>query len=142
MKLYLDIDGVLLTSRQTKAAENVEELIIFAVQNFDCYWLTTHCKGNARQALNYLKNYFPINIVDVLRKVKATNWDTLKTEGIDFSSNFIWLEDYPLNAEKLVLKKNKSLNNLIEINLNQEHELLNIVKKLKILINEQHLKLI
>ncbi|KQS89808.1 hypothetical protein [Chryseobacterium sp. Leaf394] len=70
MKLYLDIDGVLLTAKQTKAAENAEELIIFAVKNFDCYWLTTHCKENEPQAINYLKNYFPNNIIDALRKVK------------------------------------------------------------------------
>ena len=56
-KLYLDIDGVLLTTKNTKAANGAIEFIDFALSNFECYWLTTHCKdGSSNQVLCYLQN--------------------------------------------------------------------------------------
>ena len=48
-KLYIDIDGVLLKNREDKAVEGISSFIRFIVSNFDCYWLTTHCKGDAQQ---------------------------------------------------------------------------------------------
>lgn len=35
----------------------------------------------------------------------STHWTDLKTEAIDLNSDFIWLEDYPFEPEKIVLKK-------------------------------------
>ena len=32
-------------------------------------------------------------------------WGALKTDAIDFSSEFIWLDDYIMNAEFSVLKE-------------------------------------
>ncbi|MDR2802386.1 MAG: hypothetical protein LBB31_04120, partial [Prevotellaceae bacterium] len=67
-KLYVDIDGVLLTSKHVGAADHVAEFIDFTTSHFDCYWLTTHCKGNALTAVNYLSNYFiDKNILNLLR---------------------------------------------------------------------------
>ena len=133
-KLYLDIDGVLLTTKNTKAADGAIELVDFALSNFECYWLTTHCKdGNSSQVLKLLAQYFSDDVVEKLKKVKPTKWDTLKTEGIDFESDFFWLDDYVFEAEKKVLKKNCRLDNLILVDLNNKDEL---VKKIKFLINQ------
>src|SRR5687767_5622444 len=102
-KIYLDIDGVLLTTKQTKPADASSTFIKFLIENFECYWLTTHCKGDARNAINYLTRYFDEPVLNMLRQVKSTNWTTLKTEAIDFSHDFIWIEDYPFESEKKVL---------------------------------------
>jgi hypothetical protein len=32
--------------------------------------------------------------------VRPTNWDALKTEAIDFESDFYWLDDNPLQVER------------------------------------------
>lgn len=130
--LYLDIDGVLLTTKQTKASENSEELIEFIIGHFNCYWLTTHCKGNAEHALHYLGKYFNEQTIEKLKIIKATNWDTLKTEAIDFSTDFFWLEDSPFDSEILVLKENLATNQLIHVDLRKTKELLNVIEKLKI----------
>ena len=54
-KLYLDIDGVLLTTKNTRVADGAVEFIDLALSNFECYWLTTHCKdGNCNQVLKLL----------------------------------------------------------------------------------------
>lgn len=122
MKLYLDIDGVLLGKRGT-IPDGLEEFLKFAVANFDCHWLTTHCKGDARTALRYLANYLPEQMMDVLKTLKPTNWDAMKTEGIDFTEPFIWLDDQPFEAELQMLAKQGCEGSLIVVDLNNLGEL-------------------
>ena len=92
MKIYLDIDGVLLDYDNGGVADGAVELIEYVTKEFDCYWLTTHCKGDQTTAIKYLQEYFPNDTMELLKKVKATDWTDMKTEGIDFDSNFIWLD--------------------------------------------------
>ena len=116
MKIYLDIDGVLLT-KQSKPANYFSEFIEFVALNFDCFWLTTHCKGKAEEAVKYLLQYAPKESFPALLTIKPTNWNALKTEAIDFKRNFLWIDDYVMEAEKKVLLKNNCLQNLILIDL-------------------------
>jgi len=130
-KLYLDIDGVLLTTKNTRAADGAVEFIDFALSNFDCYWLTTHCRdGKCNQLLRLLAQYFPDDVLEKMKKVKPTKWDTLKTESIDFETDFYWLDDYAFEAEKKVLEQHKCLGNLILVNLNNNDELLQVKQKI------------
>ena len=131
MKLYLDIDGVLLHTKEDKAAEHAAELIEYITSEFDCYWLTTHCKGDTEHAVKYLSEYFQKDIVEKLSKIKPTYWETLKTEAIDFDSNFIWLEDYPFQAEKEVLRNFAASESLYTVDLNRDNELSNVLEYLK-----------
>jgi hypothetical protein len=122
-KLYLDIDGVLLTKRNTKAVPYGAEFIDFVTERFDCYWLTTHCKSNAETATRYLARFYGPESIAKLRRVKATDWQTLKTEGIDFSSGFYWLDDAPFESESAHLERNGALEQLIIVDLGRENEL-------------------
>lgn len=130
MKLYVDIDGVLLTTKLTQKAPHADFFVKYITEKFDCYWLTTHCKGDVTPALNYLKNYFSENTISLIKKIKPTNWTTLKTEAINFSEGFYWLEDFPLQIEKEILNQFLCLENLILVDLNQKDELLEVIKKL------------
>ena len=112
--LYIDIDGVLLTKNQ-KLPNHIENFLSFITENFDCYWLTTHCKGLKETAVNYLKKYYPETLLPYIEKIKPTNWDAVKTDAIDFKNNFLWLDDYVLESEKRILAKNKCLQSLILI---------------------------
>ena len=131
-KLYLDIDGVLLTKKNTKASEYSSEFIKFIVENFECFWLTTHCKGDTTPTINYISKYFNERTIENLKSIKATTWVTLKTEAIDFFEDFVWIDDFPLNAEKIILNENSKLNKLIIVNLDNKDELKNITKFLSI----------
>jgi hypothetical protein len=122
-KLYIDIDGVLLTTKQAKPADNVVTFIDFITTNFECYWLTTHCKGDNKTALAYIKPYFCTSTFDNLKTIKPTYWETLKTEAIDFSSDFFWLDDNPFNAEINILKSYACVDRLIVVDLRNEGEL-------------------
>ena len=51
MILYLDIDGVLLNNDPDTRADYSIELIDYITNEFDCYWLTTHYKGDTTQTI-------------------------------------------------------------------------------------------
>ncbi|GAB1370160.1 hypothetical protein MASR1M45_02180 [Candidatus Kapaibacterium sp.] len=131
IKLYLDVDGVILTKRNTRAADNLYDFLSFIVGNFDCYWLTTHCKGDNRGLLNYISKFVDSDVLDLLSKVNVTDWMTLKTEAIDCNSSFLWLDDAPLLHEIEYLKRKSLLERLSIVNLNRNNELLNIINLLK-----------
>ncbi len=135
MKLYLDIDGVLLTNKNTQPVGGVKEFVSYITDHFDCYWLTTHCKGDASTAIKHLSEYLPQETMEKLKKVKPTIWDTLKTEGIDFDSDFIWLDDYVMNAEQQVLDKLGKNESLIIVDLNHENELTNVLRVISSKLN-------
>jgi hypothetical protein len=127
-KLYLDIDGVLLTNKHTKPADDSSLFIEYIVDKFDCFWLTTHCKGDAENAIKYLAGYFDEKILKVLTEIKATNWTTLKTEAIVFSHEFVWIEDYPFKSEKEVLLSYNRLGSLVLVDLNNRNELRRVIE--------------
>lgn len=128
-KLYLDIDGVLLTAKHTQAAPGVDE---FITQHFDCYWLTTHCKGDSAPAIRYLSRFLlPATLEKLRLAVHPTNWDTLKTEAIDLASDFYWLDDRPFQSEIAYLQAYRVSDRLIIVDLNRLDELAAVIEKLK-----------
>ena len=127
MTLYLDIDGVLLDYNTDTYAEGAIELIEYITSEFDCYWLTTHCKGDTTPVIEYLAEYFPTDTIEKLKKIKPTYWEELKTEGIDFDKNFIWLDDYPFQAELSVLEHFGASNSIYKVDLRNENELLRVL---------------
>ena len=52
MNIYIDIDGVLLTKKQELPNDSLE-FIDFITKNYDCFWLTTHCRTGENKALHY-----------------------------------------------------------------------------------------
>ena len=117
MNLYLDIDGVLITKQGSQEANHLFEFLRFAVDKYDCYWLTSHCKGNASTALEYIEDKISKKSFKLLKNLRPTTFELWKTEGINFGENFIWLDDYVFDGEKEMLEKNGALQKLILIDL-------------------------
>jgi hypothetical protein len=121
-KLYIDVDGVLLgkhnpDNMEVVLAKHAKEFLEFCLKKYDCYWLTTHCKdGDNTYVLRWLKKYADNEVLDLAKAIKATKWETLKTDAIDFSSDFYWIDDEPLSIEIDILKKNNSYNKWLYIN--------------------------
>ncbi len=130
-KIYIDIDGVLLTSRHTQPAPGAVQLIEHVTKHFDCYWLTSYCKGDNRPVLDLLSAYFDKETMNKFESVKATNWRTLKTDAIDLHSDFYWLDDHPMSAEIQLLREHGRLDSLIVVDLKREDELKRIIELLK-----------
>ncbi len=121
IKAYIDIDGVLLREGKNgpELIPRFRRVIRFLVSHFDCYWLTTHVRhgSGSAGAVKKLLPYLNRDRVDpaILAGIKPTEWETLKTEAIDYGGLFIWLEDDPFPSELDVLRKNKCTENFVPI---------------------------
>lgn len=121
IRAYLDIDGVLLRNGKNgpELIPRFGRVISFLKANYDCYWLTTHVRhdsgsaGAVKKLLPYLKKAR----IDpaLLDGIKPTVWQTLKTEAIDVSAPFIWLDDDPLPSERRTLEKAGCAESLVDI---------------------------
>jgi len=116
--IYLDIDGVLLTNDRL-AAPFAQEFLAYVLLRYPdtTYWLTTHCHGDAMEPIRNVGHFFSADTVLLMKKIKATDWGTAKTDGIDFSKPFLWFDDCCFPFEKAVLKKHGVLGNWIEVDL-------------------------
>lgn len=118
----MDIDGVLLGKHspdqmEVVLARHAKEFLEYCVQNFECYWLTTHCQdGDATKAVRWLKPNVDAEVMKLANAIKPTSWKTLKTEAINFSSDFYWIDDELLWSEVELLKKNNVLSRWIRVN--------------------------
>lgn len=115
--LYLDIDGTIITKQGGIEANHLFDFLNFATKKYDCYWLTTHCKGDDSTALEHVKDKVSEKSFELLKRLKPTNFKLWKTEGIDFTKDFIWLDDYAFDGEKAELEKNGALKNLVLVDL-------------------------
>ena len=118
MNIYLDIDGVILVN-DIQEAKHSKEFIKYLTDNHNVYWLTTHCKGDAEYTVNFVSRYFDPETIELLKKIKPTNWDTLKTEAIDFDKPFLWFDDQLFDSEKDELDCRNLLDSWIEIDLSK-----------------------
>lgn len=114
MDLYLDVDGVIVGCNYAgdKAIiPNIEDILVYTKKHFRCYWLTTHGRYSTEDVIKYLKLYSPNISQPLFDHIEASRWNTLKTEAIDFTRAFIWIDDQPLQSEIQVLKEKDCIRN-------------------------------
>jgi len=127
--IYLDIDGVLL-KKDGQIPNFADEFISYITKNFNCYWLTTHCRGDENKAIQYLSKYYSAIMIEKLKAIQPTFWNDLKTEAIEFESDFFWIDDSSFEAEKRILTKSGKSVCLLTVDLNNSKELKEIIEQL------------
>ncbi|MFH0767415.1 MAG: hypothetical protein V1920_04925, partial [Bacillota bacterium] len=131
VNIYLDIDGVILANDQ-QPAKHAKKFLQYITENHTVYWLTTHCKGDADYTVNFINRFFDVETLTFLKKIKPTNWSMSKTEAIDFSKPFLWLDDQLFDFEKEDLIKHNALKNWVELDLGKNvNQLLNNIEDIK-----------
>ena len=135
--IYLDIDGVILANEDYLSI-GAEEFIKYAVDNFDVYWLTTHCtQSDATHAINYVMRASNESLRPHLEKLIPTSWSEYKTEAIDFSKPFLWFDDDCYLGERQDLEKNNAFNSWVEVDLrNYPDQLQREIKLLESFVEE------
>jgi hypothetical protein len=118
MKLYFDIDGVLIAQGR-KPANYVTEFLKIATEKHDCYWLTTHCKENAEItiAMEHIKDVLPAEAISYCKLIKPTQWSHKKTEAIDLNSDFLWFDDVSFDFDNEVLAQHNKSGSFILVDL-------------------------
>ncbi|OGC35678.1 hypothetical protein A2369_03160 [candidate division WS6 bacterium RIFOXYB1_FULL_33_15] len=131
MKIYLDIDGVLLDTKEYKQMPYLKEFLttVFNISNGQVYWLSTHTKhGESDVALYHLQEALDKEVFEMIKNIKNTKWYSLKTEGIDLESEFLWFDDVIFQAEYKNLEKLGKEHCLIKVKNNLE-ELVELLKE-------------
>jgi hypothetical protein len=119
MKIYLDIDGTMIheDTPESIAAAGLAEFLI-ALRPYDTYWLTTHCRdGNPARPREIMKRFVPPDLYADIDRIKPTVWDTMKTQGIDWDSDFIWFDNNIMEGERTVLKRCTPGQYVVEVDL-------------------------
>ena len=137
MNIYLDINGVIL-DKDLKPANYINEFLTHIINKYSVYWLTTHCKGDSKITVSYINQFFDQSVIDLLKKIKPTNWSTAKTEAIDFATPFFWFDDVIFDFEKNDLIRHNALKSWVKVDLsNNPDQLKDIMVKDKLLINSR-----
>jgi hypothetical protein len=117
MKIYLDIDGVLLANDKA-LANHAEEFIKRVVSKYPTYWLTTHAMDeDTSLAVRNVGQFCSPETVELLKKIKPAPWSVAKTEAIDFGEPFLWLDDDLYEDEREELIKHNALDSWVEVDL-------------------------
>lgn len=125
-KLYLDCDGVLLgktdpDDSRIVLANHAGEFLEYCLSNFQCYWLTTHCnQADITNVVNLFKKYADDSVMSLIVSIRPTRWRTFKTEAIDLSSDFYWIDDQPMAYELEALKNNNVLHRWLKVDTRRE----------------------
>lgn len=134
MKIYLDIDGTLihedLTENYGKPAAGLEDFLL-ALRPHDTYWLTTHCMtGDATNARRLMKAVVSPELHNDIDRIKKTVWKDLKTEALDFESDFIWFDNDIFDGEREALRKCGPNQSVVEVDLRADpKQLIKITKE-------------
>ena len=125
--IYLDVDGVILT-KGVMPALHLDKFLRHILSKYSVFWLTPRCHGDTKNVVRYVSQFFPPETLGLLKKIKPTSFDLDKTEAIDFSKKFFWLDCELFVSEANTLSARGKYNSWIEMNLMQNpDQLLNLV---------------
>jgi hypothetical protein len=132
LNLFTDIDGVLLgksaTTGECILAPHATEFLEFCVDNFDCYWLTTHCRGSIDTVLDYLAPYAGSEFLALAAKIKPTYFKTFKTEAL--FGDFVWVDDQPTAYELQQLESQNRLDRWYQVDTRRNPDGLRLLIRL------------
>lgn len=117
MNIYLDIDGVILANEHN-LSEGSADFIKYITGKHDVYWLTTQCMdGDPSWAIEYINRASNEDLTPWLSKITPTKWKQHKTEAIDFTRPFYWIDDDLFKEEKAELENKNAIQSFIYIDL-------------------------
>ena len=114
--IYLGIDGVILTKGVIPAL-HLDKFLKYILANYSVSWLSSRCHGSSDDTIKYLSQFLLPDSVTLIRGIKPTSFQLDKTEAIDFSKEFFWLDGQLFDSEKNILKEHGGYDSWIELDL-------------------------
>lgn len=114
MKVFVDIDGVLLGPERDKQhrfglAEHALELLAFALARAEVVFLSPHARGGTGPAIAHLVAHSRASdrerLLTLAGQVRPCTYRTLRTEALPPDGAFLWLDDDPAPAEVEFLRQ-------------------------------------
>ena len=116
MNIYLDIDETIRGIQSP--LEDVIEFLEYLLGTFpgQVYWLTTHCRGGVNNCY-YALDFLPDDLRErAAKEIRPTDWNVMKTDAIDFSKPFVWVDDTIFDSELRVLAEHDADEGFYKIN--------------------------
>lgn len=108
LRLYIDVDGVLLKPAFANGgppvqttADDLGEFLDWAVETFDCYWLTAW--GIGGDGKNIRRALIP-HLPPAAKRIKLAVWHRLKTDAFK-DGEFFWIDDELYAGERELLSE-------------------------------------
>lgn len=110
MNIYLDINGTLVRGNGALAF-GANEFLQFIAEHWpdSTYWLSTYTWRGKDRAFEIISPLVSPKTRAAIKHFKPANWIDLKTDGIDFSTPFLWYDDNLFPDERFILKHNDAL---------------------------------
>jgi hypothetical protein len=129
--IYLDVDGVLLRRSQGslsgfELSPHAEEFLAHLVGCHRVRWLTTRCRAGMpndiarafRHAMQVVS--LPPRLAELIALVEPAEWNACKTEVIDFSVDFYWIDDNATPEALQVLAEHGCEDRWIKVQVDQD----------------------
>jgi len=125
--LYIDVDGVLVGEYEGffQLRPHVEEFLSWAIESFECRWLTVRPVFEVTALLRRIDAAYLIPFIE------EAIWGHMKIEAIDFTRSFFWIEDGIREIEKAVLRAHGCLDRYIHVDPQGRDELLRVMEMLQ-----------
>ena len=129
MDIYLDIYGTLIANASPKADR--EALLSYILDYFagHIYWLTSYSEQRVPEVL--AREYDGELLDRLTSEVQYRQSSIYKSDSIDFSQPFIWLDDNQSEADYYALKSHNALDSFIQMNPNDSEMAQKALKMLK-----------
>ena len=114
--IYLDIYGTLIAN--VSPLNDREQLLSYILDNFPgrIYWLTSY---SAERIPEVLARDFGGKLLERLKtEVQYCQSGIYKSDSIDFSNDFVWLDDNQSEVDYYALKSHSALDNFIQMDPN------------------------
>ena len=98
-------------------ALHLDKFLMHILNNYSVFWLTSRCHGDSKYTVRYLSQFLLPDTFVLTEMIKPTNFQLDKTEAIDFSKRFFWLDDELFDSEKNTLRQHNKYDSWLEINL-------------------------
>ena len=129
MKLFLDVDGVLIGSPMPGSdelclASHAFEFLEFATEHFETHWLTPLCRDDPAPVFRRLLQHTDAGdrqrLLELTSTVQATDFRKLKTEALPQREPFAWIDDAPTGAEIEFLRSRGWLSRWLWVDTREE----------------------
>ena len=131
MKIFLDVDGVLLgidreRPQRLLLADHALDFLAFVLARAEAYWLTPHCRGDSRAVVDHIVRHSKASdrerVMKLAPQVRATDYRGLRTEALPADGRFVWLDDAPEQGELAMLRGRGWLDRWLFVDTREEPE--------------------
>ncbi len=125
MKIYLDIDSILLVDGRT-LANHVDTFLQAILKKYPdaTYWLTPNSNTSSGETKRLLSVQLKPETVSQLDKIKIVEWRDTASQAVDFKHDFLWFGNELWPEDLKTLEQHEVVERFILVDLAKHPDIL------------------